>query len=316
MMLSVDAVIPTYHRPGRAESLAQELIGQCRAGDSVMVVAQGENPPAGLPAGVRLITLARPNLPAARNAGIAASAADIVMFIDDDCAPAAGLIDAHRSCYNDPAVAGVAGFVGDPLFDRTQPRPSRIDLATGECVQNFSLAKSCPTASVMGANMSFRRSALIAAHGFDEHYKHNALWEEIDLSLRLLAKGVALWYCAGAKAVHMREEEGGCRAQNGRKYLYHQFANTAYFAARFAAPRHYGSWFTFWKYRLEYLSRTPPGGGHGARDATAVFCGICGAAAGIARFLLARPFSGDGIGGVDRSALGQALAGLERGVDA
>jgi glycosyltransferase involved in cell wall biosynthesis len=315
MSLTIEAVIPTYDRPGRAEALAKALERQCRGGDGVLVVAQGRRRPAGLPAGARLMALERPNLPAARNAALAASAADIVLFIDDDCSPAADLLEAHRSCYGDNAISGVAGFVDDPLFERSRPRPSFIDLTTGECVQNFSAPQSRRTASVMGANMSFRRAALLAAGGFDERYTHNALWEEVDLSLRLLAAGGALWYCAEAKVAHARDDRGGCRSHTGRRYLYHRFANTAYFAARFAEPRHYGSWLTFWKYRLEYLSRKQPPAADGrvSHDAAAVLCGACGAAAGIARFLLARLLGGNGIGRVDRGALAKALAALESG---
>jgi hypothetical protein len=316
MTLSMDIVVPSCGRPARAKSLAQTLCAQSRPGDTVVVVAQGKQIPAHLPSGVRLLTLRKPNLPAARNAALAASNADVVLFLDDDIVPAENLVEAHRACYSDPVIAGVAGFVDDPLFDRTQPLPSAIDLATGDCVQNFSLARSCRTASVMGANMSFRRSALLDIGGFDEHYLHNALWEEVDASLRLLTAGFTLWYCAEARVTHERDKSGGCRSQTGRRYLHHQFANTAYFAARFAAPRYRGSWFAFWKHRLEYLSRkqlTAPTGRH-AHDAAAIVCGVCGAASGISRFFLSRLFSRGGIKRVDRNALAAALAALESGV--
>jgi GT2 family glycosyltransferase len=250
----------------------------------------------------------KPNLPAARNAGVNASNADVVLFLDDDCEPFPGLVEAHRSFHVENSISGVAGFVDDPLFDRAQPLPSHIDLSTGNCIQNFSLPQSGPTISAMGANMSFKRKALLDIGGFDTHYRSNALWEEIDCCLRILAKGGILYYCAEAKVRHLRRNSGGCRQYSGYRYLFHQFANTAYFASRFADPRSYGSWLRFWKYRLEYLSRVPEKKSVMLRhDPLAVLAGTVGAAAGIIRFLKARILRSGARFRIDRKRLHRAF---------
>jgi hypothetical protein len=158
----------------------------------------------------------------------------------------------------------------------------------------------------MGANMSFLRSALTGIGGFDERYRSNALWEEVDCCLRLLAAGHALWYCADAKVKHCREDSGGCRGDRGKgRYLYHQFANTAYFASRFANPENYGRWFTFWKYRLEYFTRTEKG-----RDFIGVSAGMVGAAGGIVRFLVSLIVGNSRRNSVDKQKLSKTLAEL------
>jgi GT2 family glycosyltransferase len=309
MTLSLDIIIPTYNRPDTLAGLVRALQSQCDSRTGIIVVCQGKSGATeNLPAGITTLRLSRPNLPRARNTGLAASSNDIVLFLDDDVEPLPGLVEAHCSCYDDPAVAGVAGFVDDPLFDQNQSRPSSIDLSTGNCVQNFSLPSSGPTISAMGANMSFRRTTLLSINGFDDHYRSNALWEEIDFCLRVLSRGGTLRYCAEAKVRHKRRESGGCREVAGYRYLYHQFANTAYFGCRFAEPRHYGSWLRFWKYRLEFLSRASEKRGGIHHDPFAVLAGIAGATAGILRWIVHRPFLVKDGFRIDRQAIARAFA--------
>jgi glycogen(starch) synthase len=308
MTLSIDIIIPTCNRPDAIPGLVAALLPQCDSQTGIIVVSQGTPLAAGgLPSGITMLRLTRPNLPAARNAGLAATAADIALFLDDDAEPLPGLVEAHRSCYADQSIAGVAGFVDDPLFDQKQRRPSSIDLSTGNCVQNFSLPSSGRTISAMGANMSFRRSVLLSIGGFDDHYRSNALWEEIDCCLRILSRGGILRYCAEAKVRHQRRDSGGCRQVRGYRYLYHQFANTAYFGCRFAETRHYGSWLRFWKYRLEYLSRVSDKHGGIRHDPAAVFTGVAGATAGIFRWIVHRPFLERERFRIDRQAIRRAF---------
>ena len=307
MTLSLDIIIPTSNRPDAIPGLVAALQPQCDPPTGIIVVSQGTALASVLPSGITTVRLTRPSLPAARNAGLAASAADIALFLDDDIEPLPGLVEAHRSCYADPSIAGVAGFVDDPLFDPKQQRPSWIDLSTGNCVQNFSLPSSGRTISAMGANMSFRRSVLLSIGGFDGHYRSNALWEDIDCCLRILAGGHALHYCAEAKVRHLRRQDGGCRAEKKYRYLYHQFANTAYFGCRFAEPRHRGSWLRFWKYRLEYLSRVSDKHGGIRHDPVAVLAGVTGATAGIFRWIVHRPFLVSEQSRIDRQAIRRAF---------
>jgi glycosyltransferase involved in cell wall biosynthesis len=313
MTLSIDIIIPTSNRPDAIPGLVAALLPQCDARTGIIVVSQGTALAAdSLPAGITTLQLTRPNLPNARNAGLRASIADIALFLDDDVEPLPGLIEAHRLCYADPSISGVAGYVDDPLFDQKQLRPSSIDLSTGNCVQNFSLPSSGRTISAMGANMSFRRSVLLSIGGFDHHFQSNALWEDIDCCLRVLSQGGTLRYCAEARVRHQRRDTGGCRQATGYRYLYHQFANTAYFGCRFAEARHYGSWLRFWKYRLEYLSRISDKRGESIRhNPVAVLAGVAGAIAGIFRWIVHHPFFSRERFPVDRQAIRRAFAAAE-----
>jgi GT2 family glycosyltransferase len=279
-MAPIDVIIPTYRRTEAALDVAHAAAEQLDIGEYVTIVVQQGRMPGDATPRVRMIESSPPNLPRARNAGVAATAADIVLFLDDDVTVLPGLIAAFRAAFDDPAVGGIAGYVDDPLFDRSRLVPSTFVEETGEIFQNFSLERDADTISVMGANMAFRRSALQSVRGFDELFKRNALWEDIDISFRLTKAGWRLRYCAAARVQHQRLD-GGCRTDRAGRYLYHQFANTAYFACRHIPRRYWRSWLQYWKYRLEFLSRTKNGGFR--HDPILVAAGLLGACAGVAR---------------------------------
>jgi GT2 family glycosyltransferase len=279
----VDVVIPTYKRPGAAAKVAAALRPQLDCGDMLYVVWQGEErPPIEPSKNVRCVRSSPPGLPAARNTGVRAGRGDIVLFLDDDVEIEPGLVEAHRAAYESPLVGAVAGSLDDPEFPPDEATTATFDDTTGRLVQNFCGKTSGPTISVMGANMSFSRTAIEGIGMFDENFLHNALFEEVDAAFRLRAAGFTVWYCSEARVRHLRERNGGCRADGRAAYLYHQFANTAYFAARWAPPRYRRSWLAFWKYRLEYETRRPVLWMR--HDPVLVAAGILGACGGIARY--------------------------------
>ncbi|MBN1577199.1 MAG: methyltransferase domain-containing protein [Chitinispirillaceae bacterium] len=287
---SIDIVIPTYRRSALLQPLIDDLVEQCTGNDRVFVVWQGnEQPSVNDGARVHLLQRKKPNLPAARNAGLAAGGNPIVLYLDDDCIVQGGLLDAHRSCYADPRTGAVGGYVDDPLFPPEADQPSWFDITTGELRQYFACAHSGPAISVMGANMSFRRNALESIGGFDPQYRHNAIFEEIDASFRVQKAGYSVYYCVLAHVKHRRTPEGGCRSDNGGSYLFHTFANAAYFACTFARVKDLRTWWRYWKYRLEYLSRSTGSASPEAKirhDPLLVTTGLMGVFSGIARFII------------------------------
>jgi glycosyltransferase involved in cell wall biosynthesis len=282
----LDIVISTFGRPSNIEPLIASLDGQVRPDDTVTVVWQGAlRPELTKREYCTCIHSAPPNLPLARNRGIGNGKNEVVLFLDDDVRAEPGLLDGHRRAYDNPDIHAVAGSLIDPLFNGSQGVPSILDLKRGECRQDFDVPRSQESASMMGANMSIRRTVLDEVGMFDPNFRHNAWWEDIDMSLRIRTKGLTIWYDAEAKAVHLRESSGGCRNDSNSRYLYHQFANTAYFACKHAPRQYWPGWIRFWKYRLEYYSRSGKTvkGGY-THNVVKVCAGIAGACAGVLRF--------------------------------
>jgi O-antigen biosynthesis protein len=288
MVDSIDIIIPTFGRAHRVKRLIDGLVSQLTENDCVYIVWQGAvKPDIQESLQVRLIHSSPPNLPRARNKGIAAGTGEILLFLDDDVETIDKcLLSAHRNPYFEDDVGAVAGFIDDPLFNAHNALPSEFHETTGELVQNFACGKSQYTVSVMGANMSFRRTTLLAVNGFDENFTKNALWEEVDCVFRIKNAGWKIWYCADARVRHLRDPEGGCRSGGQYAYCFHQFGNTAYFAARHAPKKYYASWFFFWKYQLEFSSRKKMG--WLKHDPIMVLAGILGACGGIVRFVAKR----------------------------
>jgi GT2 family glycosyltransferase len=284
--LSIDVIIPTYNRPSRIPPLVERIVRLMGKDDCLYVVWQGDRRPE-MPFihNVHSLRSTPPNLPKARNRGIAAGDGDICLFLDDDVEILTeDILELHRAAYSKNGVGAVAGYIDDPLLDRRTDKPSTFNETTGEIIQNFSVQKCQDTVSIMGAHMSFRRKALEEVGGFDEHFRENALWEEVDCAFRISRAEWKIFYCADARVKHLRAQDGGCRIRQEKSvsYLYHQFANTAYFASRHAKPKHYWSWLWFWKYRLEYLSRREYF--FLRHDPLLVAAGIMGACGGIVRY--------------------------------
>lgn len=160
---------------------------------------------------------------AARNTGLNAATADVVAFLDDDCEPAADWAVSLLAGYADDSIVGVAG----PIVPRTPPGylsgfltrnnplvPLERELAGTPSVprrfflylrRQWSVTQRTGPRDVYafaGANMSFRRKALVDAGQFDERFKFGA--EELDLCMRVTAgiPGARLRYVPDARIVH------------------------------------------------------------------------------------------------------------------
>ena len=141
-------------------------------------------------------------LAAARNTGIAAATAPVVAFLDDDCEPepewARALLDAYEDGVigvgGDIVPCAPEGYVRGYLRRNNPLRPLELNLAHSEkLLYRLSLYLRSQwrpeeqhgkrdVYSLVGANMSFARSAL-QRKGFDERFRFGA--EDLDLCLAL-----------------------------------------------------------------------------------------------------------------------------------
>lgn len=196
---SLAIVVCSRDRPDRLASTLSVLAAQ--GADDVVVVDSAsttdQTEAVATNGGARCVRVDRPGLARARNAGIAATSADVVAFTDDDCRPAPGWADALRAAVT-PDVGVVLGRVtaegeGAPLsvVDDAEPRSFRL----GDDVMQMG----------HGANFTVTRRAWEQLGGFDELLGAGAALhagEDTDFLWRALAAGFDVVYTPAATVAH------------------------------------------------------------------------------------------------------------------
>jgi glycosyltransferase involved in cell wall biosynthesis len=128
-------------------------------------------------------------LSGARNTGVEAASGDVVAFLDDDAAADPEWIARLIEAYKDPAVLGVGGHV-EPNWRAERPDwfPVEFQWVVG-CGYRGQPAGKAEVRNFIGANMSFRRSALTESGGFRTDLgrvgRHPAGCEETELCIRV-----------------------------------------------------------------------------------------------------------------------------------
>lgn len=169
------------------------VLAGSRAPDEVVVVVD-TNPvlqaelAAALPARVRVLGSERPGLSEARNAGIAATRSDVVAFVDDDAEPAPGWLAALLGAFADERVLGAGGPVLPRWVGGRRWMPDALLWVVG-CTYDGHRPDAGSIRNPIGANMAFRRTALIEAGSFSHRFGKRgtalATCEETELAMRL-----------------------------------------------------------------------------------------------------------------------------------
>jgi glycosyltransferase involved in cell wall biosynthesis len=210
--VELTVIIPTRNRCAivsetldRLESQAHEVrcevvvVDDGSTDDTVEVLERRATEP-----GLALTLLEQSGLgPAtARNRAIAIARAPVCLFIDDDTWPAAGLLSRHRDFHArlpEPEAA-LLGHVGLPAA----PAPSPFMRWLAALHLGFSEIGDPENAGgghFFSGNVSAKTEFIRAAGGFDEAFPH-AGHEDIDLGLRLEARGMRLVYDTEAVVEH------------------------------------------------------------------------------------------------------------------
>jgi GT2 family glycosyltransferase len=149
------------------------------------------------------VRLPRPSIPAAMNVGLRRARSEIVLFLDDDVVPGAGLVAAHREAHSRSGAGVVAGQVLQPGEEPVPGTPAPF---------RFNAADRSWVTEAIGANFSIRRDLALRIGGIDENFVRAAYGYEAELCARAIAAGARVLFEPAATVRHLRAPAGGTRS--------------------------------------------------------------------------------------------------------
>ncbi|HVB27417.1 MAG TPA: glycosyltransferase family A protein, partial [Mycobacteriales bacterium] len=190
----VAVVVCTRDRPAMLRDLLATLPVALRPGDELVVVDSASRDPrvakvleaaagSGLP--LRVVRCERPGASRARNAGVAATTAPVIAFVDDDCRPTAGWTAAIAGAFARHPEIGFA--YGSVIADDA---PGIAVAVLPDAPLHADLGNIIGLGH--GANLAVRSTAFQSVGGFDEALGPGAplrAAEDKDLQARLLRSG-------------------------------------------------------------------------------------------------------------------------------
>lgn len=197
MPAEISVVIPTHDRPAGLTRLLGALSRQSIDGErfEVIVVDDGSAAPvqiSGKGLNLRVVRHQQPRGPAAaRNSGWRGAATPIVAFVDDDCAPAEGWLE---------AMLGAAGAAGRQavIQGRIEPLPIQRDRLhpLSHTIEVGGLSRL-----FVSAHIAYPRSLLERLGGFDESF-NRAGGEDVELGARAMQAGARAHFALDAVVYH------------------------------------------------------------------------------------------------------------------
>jgi GT2 family glycosyltransferase len=210
---AVAVVVPFSGDAGAAERLLGHLMRvRRRAGDDMLVVDNSPRAVVTARDGIRMLRAEREQSSYyAREVGWRATSAPWVAYIDADCIPAPGLLDAFFNPGPSPGTGAVAGAVLDP------PAPGSWAARWAAEVSTMSQSRLLSRASwpfALTANVLVERRALELVGGFATGIRSGG---DADLCRRLAQAGCGIEYRPRAAVVHdHRDSLGALLAQFAR----------------------------------------------------------------------------------------------------
>jgi len=217
--MNICTILPSYNR-GPILAATLRRLAECQPQpDELIVMEQSFKVDGKVEEALRrfggrgnLVRQERPNAQLARNRAAQLARSEILLFLDDDVLPEVNLIKAHFENYRDPSIHAVAGFYVEPgeaesdyLRSTSWCRP----LTKIEKVPAF-FGKRIESPLWPSCNGSIRKEVFMAIGGFDERFEYT-LFDDTDLSVRMLRAGYRCIHDPSARLVHLKEPSGGKR---------------------------------------------------------------------------------------------------------
>jgi GT2 family glycosyltransferase len=275
--MNASVIIASYMRQNLVRALLKALLRDLPDMSEILVVVQGVGNIDISDPRLRIIRRSRPNLPAARNAGIEYSRGDIVLFLDDDVVPMPDLVRQHEALHTErPDISVIAGRVRDANNRGSEDAVIRLNRKNLVYKADFGLDTEEDVESMCGAHMSFKRRVFDTVR-FDPWFVGNAHFEEVDLALRLRKRQGRILFSSRVSVDHILQDTGGCRSESSRP-LFHRnhFRNASLCFAKNCSLRDVHHFLQKQKHDLEYFARRR--GGH---DPAVVLAGVRGIFAGL-----------------------------------
>ena len=253
-MIHASIIIPTYNRGKLLCDTIRYLAESLPADAEIIVVDQSDAVYPGLMEimrnhsfRLRYYKIFIKGLPHARNFGLERAIGEIVIFCDDDIIPGHGFIENHLRNYRDKEIGGVGGRILPAGKDGLTNQPStyrrfpasetgsrekgdeksrrnavigRVRWWDAHPTDNFDATTRRYIDHAQGCNMSFRKEAIMKAGKFDERFGGSSHLEETDMCLRVRKAGYRLVFAPEAALVHLKDNKGGCRADNYQQWFY------------------------------------------------------------------------------------------------
>ncbi|MEW5977997.1 MAG: glycosyltransferase family A protein [Acidobacteriota bacterium] len=182
----------------------------------------------------------------ARNAGIAIAKGQLLAFMDDDCYPASDLLEEVCRLFSDVRLGYIGGRI--LLYDPSDLAITLREETTPVEIPPFSFL---PTGLIQGANMAFRREAILSVGGFDPLFgagKRHCC-EDVDVAARASFAGWWGGYYPGPVVYHHHKRK--CMSQVRAISRWYDRSRGAYYA-KFILSRSTRS-----VYLEEWMSRLP-----------------------------------------------------------
>ena len=264
MSTEISIIIPTYKRHSSLKRTLKSVIESMPSSSEIIVVDQSPDSKEKSRSFckqypfLKYLFLSKPSLPNARNTGIIKSRGNIILFLDDDTTVHPDCFKEHIASHSQKGIGAVAGRIKQMNKGVSWAETSTvasIDNQTGETKGNFDLDFEGDVLYATGGHMSVKRKIVKNTGLFNTLFIGNALFEDIEFSLRVRKRGYPIYYNPRAIVHHYPDNKGGCHDSNNTQYLMERLHNHILFYFLHISTLPSKEFALYIKNLIEYISR-------------------------------------------------------------